>query len=133
MDFIDHPIGHGNKVRVSNIELIRVEVAHGKFANWRFSKDHSKWLFGEGGSFGCIGDLNRMESQEARGFFFFFYDYFVFCFIYLIFVLCFILGGGSICSEVLGPLKSLANLDPNILSYVNDDDYEDDETADDMM
>lgn len=34
---------------------------------WTGTKDHSKWGAGKGSDFYCVGDLNRMCSQETRG------------------------------------------------------------------
>jgi hypothetical protein len=38
-------------------------------ANWKWpeSKDHAKWGIGEEADWVCVGDINRMISQEKRG------------------------------------------------------------------
>eukprot|EP00518_Triparma_eleuthera_P018247 CAMPEP_0197556460 /NCGR_PEP_ID=MMETSP1320-20131121/15173_1 /TAXON_ID=91990 /ORGANISM="Bolidomonas sp., Strain RCC2347" /LENGTH=304 /DNA_ID=CAMNT_0043117593 /DNA_START=1 /DNA_END=911 /DNA_ORIENTATION=+ len=36
-------------------------------ASWSGTKDHSKWGVGTNEKFACVGDINRMCSQESRG------------------------------------------------------------------
>uniref|UniRef100_A0A3Q1GEP0 Deoxyribonuclease-2-alpha n=1 Tax=Acanthochromis polyacanthus TaxID=80966 RepID=A0A3Q1GEP0_9TELE len=43
----------------------RVKLSHR--VSFSDTVDHSKWCVTEGGTFTCIADLNRMESQKKRG------------------------------------------------------------------
>jgi deoxyribonuclease-2 len=36
-------------------------------SSWLTTQDHSKWAVSRGGNVACIGDINRVASQESRG------------------------------------------------------------------
>lgn len=55
-------ICNGRDNKTSNIETMSYQ-GYG----WRDTQDHAKWGVSAKGEVCCIGDLNRMDSQEYRG------------------------------------------------------------------
>ena len=59
--------------KINNIEAIKIPFASGTTpadsGSWPYIKDHSKWGMSdsEDKPFVCIGDINRMASQDKRG------------------------------------------------------------------
>jgi len=53
----------GNVYTTGNIQEIRVS----ENITWSTTQDHSKWVVAMGSNYSCFGDMNRMESQWARG------------------------------------------------------------------
>ncbi|UXI17591.1 hypothetical protein NH340_JMT03534 [Sarcoptes scabiei] len=59
----DHP-----GTEVENIKRVQLTFQHRKLeASFKSYKDHSKWAVSRVSGYGCVGDLNRAESQTHRG------------------------------------------------------------------
>ena len=62
-----------SQFKVKNIETIKIPFASGttpaESGSWPYTKDHSKWGMSDSDAnpFVCIGDINRMASQNKRG------------------------------------------------------------------
>jgi deoxyribonuclease-2 len=53
---------------VENVEEVTIQGGSAGGENpWKKTHDHSKWAVALDGSVACIGDINRMASQEKRG------------------------------------------------------------------
>lgn len=62
-----------NELHVSNVRQMKIRFTEDSEVPdsgvWTYVRDHSKWAISESEDKGyvCIGDINRMESQQKRG------------------------------------------------------------------
>jgi deoxyribonuclease-2 len=62
-----HPVEDSDKVHnVEDIQYVNL-AALGANYEWKYTKDHAKWAVSDKPSWVCVGDINRMDSQEKRG------------------------------------------------------------------
>ena len=55
------------RTRPSSITDVAVVCMRARRNSLKYTQDHAKWGVSIGSSYSCIGDINRMQSQEGRG------------------------------------------------------------------